>query len=58
MFRFKACQRCQGDLHVEQNELDDEEARCMQCGYRSFGTAGAAVVAFDGLSEAEMPQAA
>ena len=39
MFRFKACQRCQGDLHVEQNELDGTEARCIQCGYRSFGTA-------------------
>ena len=37
MIQFKACPRCQGDLELERNEVDDVEVYCFQCGYRKFG---------------------
>ena len=37
MFWLRGCPRCRGDLYLEQNELDDEEVFCIQCGFRRFG---------------------
>ena len=36
MLWFRACPRCSGDLHMEQNEFEDWEAYCIQCGFRRF----------------------
>ena len=36
MFKLKGCPRCKGDLYLDRNELEDEEAYCLQCGYRRF----------------------
>ena len=37
MFGFRACQRCKGDLFLEENEFGDEEEYCYQCGFRKYG---------------------
>ena len=36
MFQLRACPRCQGDLFLERNDLDDEEIFCVRCGFRRF----------------------
>ena len=36
MFKLRGCPRCQGDLYMDRNELDDDGVHCLQCGYRKF----------------------
>ncbi len=36
MIQLKACPRCRGDLELERNEVNEVEAYCLQCGFRTF----------------------
>ena len=38
MFHLKGCPKCQGDLYLEANELEDQEMYCVQCGFRKYVT--------------------
>lgn len=41
MLLFKGCPRCHGDLALDNNEMNEEEVYCLQCGFRSFRKASA-----------------
>ena len=41
MLLFKGCPRCHGDLALDNNEMDDVEVYCLQCGFRDFRQASA-----------------
>ena len=45
MIWLRSCPRCQGDLGLVRNEMNEVEASCIQCGYRSFGRASSFVPA-------------
>ena len=38
MLSLKGCPKCHGDMLMEENEFEDQELCCLQCGLRQFVT--------------------
>ena len=36
MLALKACPRCRGDVSIKENEFEEWELCCLQCGYRKY----------------------
>ena len=36
MLLLKGCPKCHGDLLYHRNEFDEDEAYCLQCGFRKY----------------------
>ena len=39
MLLLRGCPKCRGDLLYHQNEFEEDEAYCLQCGFRRYAVA-------------------
>ena len=39
MLLIRGCPKCRGDLLYHRNEFDEDEAHCLQCGFRKYEVA-------------------